>query len=231
MGAHELLLVRHGESTANVAASVAEAARAESREALLRDADVPLTQVGRDQAKAIGKWLRSLPDDEFPDAVCCSPYLRAVETAELATASQRAELRLQADERLRDRELGILDTLTPIGVETRLPLEATRRRRLGRFYYRPPGGESWADVALRARTLLADLDREQSGGRVLLVSHDVVILVLRYVCEKLSEADIVELARSGPLLNGSITKLVRPSGAGAWTLESYNSVAHLQPRP
>lgn len=229
MGARELLLVRHGESTANVAASAAEAAGAEQREALLRDADVPLTEVGVAQALAIGDWLRSLPDDAFPDSVWCSPYRRAAETAELATASQRTVLRVRRDERLRDRELGILDTLTSAGVETRLPAEAARRRRLGRFYYRPPGGESWADVALRARTLLADLDRPESDGMVLIVSHDVVILVIRYICAGLSEAEILEISRSAPLRNASISRLLRPTGTGVWTVENWNSTQHLQP--
>ena len=73
------------------------------------------------------------------------------------------------DERLRDRELGILDRLTSAGVEARFLEEGERRRWLGKFYYRPPGGESWADVVLRLRSLLADLDREHPGQEVLLV--------------------------------------------------------------
>jgi broad specificity phosphatase PhoE len=231
VGARELLLVRHGESTANVAASAAEAVGAEQREVLVRDADIPLTEVGVAQALAIGHWLRTIPDDAFPDAVWSSPYRRAVETAELATASQRIALPVRPDERLRDRELGILDTLTAAGVETRLPVEAARRRRLGRFYYRAPGGESWADVALRARTLLADLDRPENDGRVLLVSHDVVILVTRYICEGLSEAEILEISRSAPLRNASISRLLRPAGTGPWTVDTWNSVRHLEPHP
>ncbi|MCU1635577.1 MAG: Phosphoglycerate mutase [Cryobacterium sp.] len=228
MGVRELILVRHGESTANVAASAAEAARAELVDAPLRDADVPLTEVGTSQAVAVGVWLGDLPDDRFPTSVWCSPYLRAALTSELATSSQRALLGVRTDERLRDRELGILDTLTSIGVEARLPSEAARRRRLGKFYYRPPGGESWADVALRVRTLLADLDREEQDGRILLVTHDALIAVIRYVAERLSESEVLRITHNEPLLNASITRLVRPSGVGQWELETYNSVGHLQ---
>jgi broad specificity phosphatase PhoE len=228
MGATSLILVRHGESTANVAASAAEAARAEVVNAPLRDADVPLSDVGMEQAAAVGAWLRSLPDAAFPEFLWSSPYIRAAETARLATADQLVELIPYADERLRDRELGITDALTTIGVEARLPTEAARRRRLGKFYYRPPGGESWADVALRARSFLADLDRAADGGRVLIVTHDAVILLLRYVCEALSEPQLLEVARTAPLLNASVSILTRPSGAGRWQVEAYNSVAHLQ---
>ena len=41
----ELWLVRHGESVGNVAATAAEAARAEMIELASRDADVPLSEL------------------------------------------------------------------------------------------------------------------------------------------------------------------------------------------
>ena len=68
------------------------------------------------------------------------------------------------DERLRDRELGILDALTAHGVDVRLPAEAARRRWLGKFYYRPPGGEAWTDVALRLRSFLRDAAQAADGA-------------------------------------------------------------------
>ena len=45
--------------------------------------------------------------------------------------------------------------MTRSGIREQYPEEAQRRDLLGKFYYRPPGGESWADVALRVRSLLA----------------------------------------------------------------------------
>jgi broad specificity phosphatase PhoE len=222
------MLIRHGESTANVAASAAELARAEEIEVPLRDADVPLSQVGADQAAAVGRWLQGLEDDQFPDTIWCSPYLRAADTARLLAEGQRVQLQVHVDERLRDRELGIIDALTTVGVEARLPVEAARRRRLGKFYYRPPGGESWADVALRLRSVLLDIDRLESGRRVLVVSHDAVITLVRYVCERLTEAQVLELASSTPLLNASISRLVRTEPDGPWSLDLYNRVDHLE---
>jgi broad specificity phosphatase PhoE len=242
VGATSLILVRHGESTANIAASAAEAARAEVIDVPLRDADVPLSEIGLEQAAAVGSWLRSLPEDAYPEFVWSSPYLRAADTARVATTpvitpatpatpatgAQPLAPVAYSDERLRDRELGITDALTSLGVEARLPVEAARKRRLGKFYYRPPGGESWADVVLRARSFLGDLDRVADGGRVLVVTHDAVILLLRYVCEALNEAQVLEIARTSPLLNASISILSRPSGTGRWTVDAYNSVTHLE---
>ncbi|WP_349897349.1 histidine phosphatase family protein [Parafrigoribacterium soli] len=228
MGVRELILVRHGESTANVAATQAERNGADRVDAPLRDADVPLSDTGRRQAEALAVWLRSLADEQFPQAAWCSPYLRAADTASIALTDQRMSLAPRADERLRDRELGILDTYTHRGVVSHYPREDARRTRLGKFYYRPPGGESWADVALRLRSLLADLDRECDGERVLIVAHDAIIMNLRYICERLSERELLELARTEPVLNAAVTILRRPSGTGEWSLGIHNSVEHLK---
>lgn len=228
MGARELILVRHGESTANVAATAAEREGAEVVDAPLRDADVPLTGVGVAQARALGAWLRSLPDEAFPGSLWSSPFLRAVDTATIVMSDQRVPLPPRIDERLRDRELGVLDALTHRGVALRLPGEAARRVRLGKFYYRPPGGESWADVVLRVRAVLNEVDRDCDGGRVLVVAHDAVILLIRYVCERMTEPQILELARSEPVLNASVTILERPGGVGRWTHGRHNDVGHLR---
>jgi probable phosphoglycerate mutase len=110
------------------------------------------------------------------------------------------------DERLRERELGILDLLTHQGVVARYPLEAERRQRLGKFYHRPPGGESWVDVALRIRSLRDSLGREHLGKRVLIVSHEVVIVIWRYLLDDLVEAQALALSRDHPLANCSLTR-------------------------
>ncbi|MCG2623747.1 histidine phosphatase family protein [Arthrobacter sp. I2-34] len=225
MGAVELILIRHGESEGNAAASAAQAAGLEVIDVKHRDADVPLSDTGRRQATALGRWLKEASDGERPESIWCSPYLRARQTAEIAGWGPSG---LRIDERLRDRELGILDTLTALGVEVRYPLEARRRRWLGKFYYRPPGGESWADVVLRLRSLLADLDRVEDGRRVALVCHDAVIWLLRFVCESLREETLLDLAAASVVRNGSVTRLVRPSGKGHWTLAVFDDVAHLE---
>ncbi len=228
MGATELWLVRHGESMANVAASEADAAGAEVIPVGMRDADVPLSPTGQEQASALGEYLRDLPVDQMPQAVWSSPYTRAVQTAEvvLQVAGLRGQLRI--DERLRDRELGILDLLTRRGAQNRFPAEEARREWLGKFYYRPPGGESWADLALRVRSVLVDLERPDVPERVLVMCHDAMILVFRYVCEGMREADLLQVAQSSSVRNASVTRLVRPAGSGWWTADLFNAGEHLE---
>lgn len=226
-GLTELLLVRHGESQGNVAATMARQAGAHVIEVPARDADVELSATGREQALALGRLFADFPEEQRSAAVWSSPYVRARQTAELAVKTGGWPAGIVIDERLRDRELGILDMLTSAGVEARLPEEAARRRWLGKFYYRPPGGESWADVVLRLRSLLLDLERQPGADRVTLVCHDALILLFRYILEGLTEPEILDIAATSTVLNASLTRFVRPDGAGPWILESFNMADHL----
>ena len=225
-GVAQLLLVRHGESQGNVAATLAHEAGAHVIPVPARDADVELSDTGRDQALALGRLLSGFPEGSRA-VVWSSPYLRARQTAELAVTTGGWETPVLIDERLRDRELGILDMLTSLGVEARLPQEAERRQWLGKFYYRPPGGESWADVVLRLRSLLADLDRQHPGQSVMLVCHDAVILLIRYILEGLTEREVLDIAAATTILNAPVSRFVRPDGTGPWQLESFNMADHL----
>ncbi|WP_235022330.1 histidine phosphatase family protein [Amycolatopsis alkalitolerans] len=197
-------LLRHGESTGNVAREEAEAQGHQVIDIAERDADVPLTSVGQEQAAAVGGWLARKP----VDLVVASPYVRAAETARIAVAAAAAKgaaAMLVVDERLRDRELGVLDLLTRKGVRERWPEEQRRKDRHGKFYYRPPGGESWADVVLRTRSLLRDLHHEAAGLRVLLVAHEMTVFALRYLLEGVAEPELLHVAARTTVANGSIT--------------------------
>lgn len=229
MAITELILVRHGESAGNVAAQDAERTGAHRIAVPDRDADVPLSPLGVEQAAAVGTRLAGLAPTDHPDIVFSSPFRRAHETAVVAlrTAAMDADgLRPLVDERLRDRDLGILDTFTTLGVDAELPDEAARRRFLGKFYYRPPGGESWTDVALRVRSFVRDLDRYPDRTRALVVCHDAVISLFRYVCEGWDEHRVLEEASLRPTPNASFTHLVH-DGRG-WRARAANATAHLQ---
>ncbi len=228
MAVSELVLVRHGESMGNAAAAAAHAASADVIEVEHRDADVPLSGVGVEQAKALGLGFRNLLADQRPTVVWSSPYVRAQQTARIALDAAGSSLPIAIDERLRDRELGILDLLTTQGVANRYPLEAERRRWLGKFYHRPPGGESWADVALRIRTFLYELEGLTDQSRAVLVCHDALVLVVRYVCEHLTEADLLAIGAATPVLNVSLTQLVRDPTTNGWRLQRFNDVSHLE---
>lgn len=221
-----LWLVRHAQSAGNVARDAAERDRLERIALGTRDVDVPLSDLGKGQAEGLGRWIAQLPQDQQPTAVWVSPYQRALQTAEVALAVSGSDVPLVVDERLREREFGVLDGLTRRGIEAQWPQEAARRTAIGKFYHRPPGGEAWTDALLRVRSVLADLRHDAASERVLVVAHQVVVLLVRYVLEGMTEEEVLAIDRQGDVANCAITSYVREQGA--LRLDRYNDVAHLR---
>jgi broad specificity phosphatase PhoE len=202
-----LYLVRHGQSQGNVARDAADEAGLHEIGIEVRDVDVPLSDLGIRQAEAAGRWFAALPRDGRPEVILSSPYVRARQTAEIickADALAGGPTRTIVDERLREREFGIFDRLTTLGIRERFPEEAAHRRLLGKFYHRPPGGESWADVILRLRSMLNTINLHYCNKRVLIVCHQVVVLCFRYILEELDEETILKIDKQGDVLNCGI---------------------------
>jgi len=200
----EITIVRHGESAGNVARDRALAAGLGVIDIAKRDCDVPLSPLGERQSEALGEWLRV--NAKKPHGILSSPFVRAQQTSRLL--QQKAgwhDVTLTVDERLREKEFGILDRLTRRGIEHAHPDQAEMFTRLGKFYYRPPGGESWTDVILRLRSMLDTLTREYAQRRVVIVAHQVVVLCFRYLFEHLDEATILGIDREGDVANCSTT--------------------------
>jgi probable phosphoglycerate mutase len=202
-----LWLVRHGQSQGNVARDAANEAGHSVIKLDLRDVDVPLSDLGHLQAEAAGRWFAALPDNEKPEILLSSPYIRARQTAEaicnaggLAGGAKPTII----DERLREREFGIFDGLTSRGIREQFPTEASHRTKMGKFYHRPPGGESWADVILRLRSVMNTINLHYADHRVLVVCHQVVVLCMRYILEELSEGQILAIDKQAEILNCGI---------------------------
>jgi broad specificity phosphatase PhoE len=229
-----LYIVRHGESAGNVARDAATAAGERMINITVRDVDVPLSDLGREQAEALGRWYASLPPEEAPNIILTSPYLRARDTATILAESaglSKDKYTLVVDERLREKEFGILDRLTKVGIEAYHPDQAEFRRLLGKFYHRPPGGESWCDVILRLRSATEMISREYCGERVLLVVHSVVVLCMRYLLEHMTEDQILTIDRENEVANCSVTSYEHDPSVGprgALRLKLFNFVAPLE---
>ena len=145
----ELLLARHGESEASAGRIVG--------------GDLPLTPVGREQARALGAGIASFPAD-----ICLtSGALRARETAAIALAGRDVKIEIVRD--LGDVQFGDFDG-QPLEkyrdwVAAHPPSEAA------------PGGESRVDTLRRFahafRMLLARTEQH-----VLVVAHGLTIRAL-----------------------------------------------------
>ncbi|MGW9419780.1 histidine phosphatase family protein [Streptomyces koyangensis] len=213
-------VVRHGESEANVryrrAVETGDVSVPEGRAE-----DAALIRLGEEQAAALGRWLAGVGDG--PELVVCSPYARARRTWEIAAGEYggRAVPPLVVEERVRDRENGVFATHSPPAWRAADPQEWARRERSEEWTYRPPGGESLADVALRVRALLGDLDAVAAGRRVLIVAHDAVALAVAYVLEGLG----APLPDRPQVANASVSTWHNEGGRlvpGVW-----NSTGHL----
>src|SRR5436305_4602038 len=230
----KLWIVRHGQSAGNVARDAADAAGLPMIDLELRDVDVPLSELGARQADALGRWFAALPEAERPEIVLASPYVRARQTAKAiceAGGVTESAHRPIVDERLREREFGLWDRLTTAGIRGKFPEQAAQRAILGKFYHRPPGGESWADVILRLRGALDTISLHHADRRVLIVCHQVVVLCFRYTLEEMDEAQILAIDRAGDVVNCGILEYVfEPDGDDrlcAPQLVRYNFAAPL----
>ena len=212
-----LWIVRHGESAGNVARDAADAAGHAMIDIGGRDVDVPLSPLGHEQSIALGKWFAEMDSAARPTTILSSPYARARQTAAHIVDAHgvAANAKTVIDERLREREFGILDRLTRVGIQQRFPDQAETRTRVGKFYHRPPGGESWCDVILRLRSVLDTISLHYSrpGSRVLVVAHQVIVLCLRYLIEEMTEEQIIAIDRDADVVNCGVTEYVleRPS--------------------
>lgn len=185
---YELVLVRHGQSEGNAAKRKSErgdnsAFTDEFRN--LHSSSFRLTELGVNQAKAAGEYITK----EFYqngigfDRYITSEYLRAMETA--------GELRLPhsewyAEYHLRERDWGELDNC-PEDERAEKFGEALHRREVEPFFWRPPNGESFADLSLRVDRVLHTLHRECADKRVIIVCHGEVMWAFRVRIERMSQ--------------------------------------------
>lgn len=193
----DLVLVRHGQSEGNIAKRLSEGGDNKAIEKLRErhSGSFRLTDIGRQQAVAAGKWLT----DTFYnsnntlysgfDRCYTSEYLRAMETAGLLKIPNAEWF---CDPYLRERDWGDLDTCPE---DERLERfgDSLRLREVEPFFWTPPNGESFADLRLRNDRMLFTLHRECSDKRVVLICHGEVMWVIRAQIERMPQQRFREL--------------------------------------
>ena len=228
-----LWVVRHGQSAGNVARDAAEAEGLPVIDLAWRDIDVPLSELGQAQSRALGQWFARQEPRHQPQVILCSPYLRAQQTARAVAEHGQilggAGAKLRLDERLREKEFGILDRLTRYGIQQQHPHLDAQRAHVGKFYFRPPGGESWCDVILRLRSLLEMVAREYAEQRVLVVAHQVIVNCMRYLLEHMDEEQILDIDHKGDVPNCAVTSYRAQRRADADTVLQLDLVNFLAP--
>ncbi len=190
----DLVIVRHGRSEGNEANSASRKGdnRHFTEEYRARHGSQwRLTGLGCRQADAAGEWLRANNLSRF-DRYYTSDYIRARETAvhlDLPDASWFPA------PRLRERDWGGLESIPE---QERLDKfrEEIERRQVQPFYWRPPYGESMADLTDRIDMVLGTLSRECSDKRVIIVCHGEVMWGFRVLLERMGQERYMELDAS-----------------------------------
>lgn len=167
-GAVLALLVRHGQTDANLA------------RAFLGRRDPPLNAAGRREAEAIATALRKSTAAPGLVGVHASDLVRAWETAEIIGQATGAPLVAEPD--LREMDIGRLDGLSVDEGRERYPdFFAEWRRSAGRC--RMPGGETLQEVRERAWSVLTAQAERHPSREVVFVTHTFVVLAI--VCKVL----------------------------------------------
>ncbi|QSY92746.1 phosphoglycerate mutase family protein [Rhizobium bangladeshense] len=173
-----LFLVRHGESLGNIN---------EQAYRQFGDHNVPLTQWGYRQASeagsAIASFLRALPSARRGKLhIWYSPFLRTRQSKDalLEALPESFVGDIREDYLLREQDFGLFTEIYDHAErKQKFPEEFEKWARLrnnsGKFYARPPDGESRADVAQRVRLFLQTVmrDAEHDDHNVAIVGHGV----------------------------------------------------------
>jgi 2,3-bisphosphoglycerate-dependent phosphoglycerate mutase len=176
-----LILLRHGQSQWNL----------ENR--FTGWEDVPLSDLGREEARAAGGKLR----DMDIDVVYTSVLRRAIDTATIAlAAADKADMPLVQDPALNERHYGDLQGLNKAETAEKYGADQVHIWRRS-FAVQPPGekGESLAMTIARVMPyyeshIIPDL---RAGRNVLVVAHGNSLRALLYTLDKHSEESIMDV--------------------------------------
>ncbi len=164
MSPKRIILIRHGESHANVDRYLF---------GKIPDYTIELTDKGREQAREAGRKLKELVGEESL-FFYVSPFWRARSTFEcIAESFHRSQFDYIEEPRLREQEWGYLRCNEDFDKICR------ERREYGIFYYRIPGGEAGTDVYDRMNDFLGsmyrDFEEENYPQNCVLVTHGLTI--------------------------------------------------------
>ena len=186
-----IILIRHGESEANVNTHLF---------ASMPDYAIELTEKGHNQAMEAGKKLKELVGDESL-YFYVSPFWRTRSTfEEIAQAFPREQFRYSEEPRLREQEWGYLRCNEDFDKVCR------ERREYGIFYYRFPGGEAASDVYDRINDLLGSMHRDFNKAdfpqNCVLVTHSLAIrlFIMRWFHHTIEEFECMRSPKNCDLV-------------------------------
>ncbi|MBP5455453.1 MAG: histidine phosphatase family protein [Paludibacteraceae bacterium] len=199
----KLFLTRHGQTFWNV----------EKRMQGQLDSD--LTDLGREQAKALGKRLA----DEKIDVIYSSPLGRAMETARLIRGER--DIEIKTDEGLMELYLGPWQGRLLSDVAIEFP-EQTENFWKRPECYRRDDGETYYQLRERASKAIGRIAEEENGKTVLIVTHGIVLKTLRSYFQYQGIDEITNYTQSPQSTALSIVE----KRDGRWSILLWNDTDH-----
>lgn len=205
-----LYLVRHGETAHNLSGRIQG------------QSDSPLTDLGRAQAEALAKRLRS----ERFDAAYTSDLGRARNTAEIIMSHQKTPVELIDTSLLRERCFGVLQGLTSEEIEEKYPADLHEwRRPPSKWSMGPPGAETSAQVIERCDSFVDELVQKHPGeSQILVVGHGGSVRGIIMSACKFPES----FASVWHLSNASLSILRVGEHASIWLVNDTCHLARVQ---
>jgi len=182
--------------------------------------DTPLTDLGREQAEKIGRFLRTAIDSTNVQ-LFSSDLKRAAETAEII--GRHLEKPVTLDSRLREMSAGAAEGKLQSWFRDRIKPQPANGNRLDHRIY--TGAESRREVAERVSAALTDI-LERGAPNTVIVSHGFAstFLIMAWMKIPAEHMDYCDL----PAKTGSITKLHEGDLFGNRSVTYLCSTAHLE---
>lgn len=186
-----IVFIRHGQAENQT----------KSKPAIHRDNfDVSLTPKGISQAKEILPMLERHGINRNFCTIYCSPFNRVLQTFEVAFGTSTPHI---IDPRLAEFWRGIWYTMTDDQIKRDYPEEHKIRSEMNEYHYKPPGGESMAELDARVQTFLDILELKYPDDRVCIVGHGNWEKAMERVLLQQTHEDMVNKGISKQIPNAS----------------------------
>ena len=199
-----LLLIRHGQSEANLSRVFAG------------NYDAPLTELGLRQAEKTAEFIT---ENYKVDCVYASDLIRAFETGK--TVANALNLPITPNDGLREIRAGKWEALPFDDIVIKFPEEYKKwKEDIG--HSSCPNGETVKELAERVMATLTAIAEENDGKTVVIATHATPIRVSQTLIE---HGNLEPMQDIGWVSNASVTEII--CNSGKWTLGKVGQDSHL----
>jgi probable phosphoglycerate mutase len=224
-----LVFIRHAESERNKAKKGSTYFADDYARSIVQgipDHEIPLTELGHQQALVTGPALRERYGP--PDYLYHSGYERTRQTAEgilqAFTPEERAGIQVRKNHFLRERDPGFTYDMTEEEAKRHFPYLAGYWKTHGKFMSKPPGGQSLVEKTSECYLFNGMVFRKHAGRTVYVVTHGGTLRCMRFLLEHWDYEDAAEWPPGQSPANCSVTVYRSDSSGYHLNLEAHNQV-------